>query len=72
MILNFSSKKYIVTIRTRSTQIVSSTFLIKTIFIKIILKIVDLQNQIPITFRKASIRILKVRNPTPHIQISNL
>ena len=46
----FSSKKYLITIQTRPTQIVISIFLIEKPVCNRFLKIISLQNQLPITF----------------------
>ena len=46
----FSSKKYLITIQTRPTQIVISIFLIEKPVFNRFLKIIGVQNQLPITF----------------------
>ena len=63
----FSSKKYLTTIQTRPTQIVLSIFLIeKTVFNRF-LKIIGVQNQLPIPFCSDLLcnKTLMVRNSTP-------
>ena len=44
------SKIYLITIQTRSTQIVISIFLIEKLFFNRFLKIIGVQNQLPSTF----------------------
>ena len=46
----FSSKNYLITTQTRTTQIVISIFLIKKPFFNRFLIIIGVQNQLPITF----------------------
>ena len=63
----FSNKKYLITIQTRPTQIVISIFLIEKPVFNRFLKIIGVQNQLPITFCSDLVcnKILMVRNSTP-------
>ena len=46
----FSNKKYSVAIQTRQTQIVNTIFLIEKLVLTEFLQIIDVPNQLPITF----------------------
>ena len=63
----FSNKKYLITIQTRPTPILKSIFLIENPFFYEILKVIGVQNQVPITFCSDLVcnKTLMVRNSTP-------
>ena len=64
--------KYFIAIQTCPTQIVKVYFLLKNCF-NGFLKIIGVQNQLPITFYSELIRnkTIKARNSTPHTRMSN-
>ena len=66
----FSNKKYLITIQTPPTQIEMIIFLIE----KLILKIIGVQNQLPITFFSNLVcnKILNLEIQPQHTRISNL
>ena len=71
----FSNDKYLITIQTRPTKIAVSTFLIEQPVFNGILKIIGVQNQLPITFSLNLVcnQTSKVRNSTPtHTNFSTL
>ena len=69
----FSNKKCILLIQTGKTQNENDKFLIKNLVLIAFLKIIGIQNQIPIRFSIALKRnkILTFRNANPHTRLSN-
>ena len=69
----FSRKKYLISIQTRPIQIVLSIFLIENPVFNQFLKIIYVQNQLPITFCAVLVcnKTLMVRNSTHKLEFSN-
>ena len=61
------NNKYLITIQTRPTPIVKSVFLIEKPGVYEFLKVIGVQNQLPITFCSDLVckKTLMVRNSTP-------
>ena len=64
---NLSNKKYLITIQTQPTSIVKSIILIEKLVFNLFLKVIGVQNQLPITFYPDLVcnKTLMVRNLTP-------